>query len=385
MVRAQQTAVHRVTSNDSYGIKIGCFGQAVWVKLSYIKSFRGFIMKLKSFFLFIILLLSGVFVYSQEVAPVPVNPQDSPHTRGYTIGPGDQVAGTIHGEMGYDFVVNVDQDGMIIIPFVKRPIVAQCKTERELKAEIELEIKKYLRDPSFAFRVSERRSRPPVTVYGEINNPSAFMLTRKATLLEILAAAGGAKEQEASGLVEVRRPRTPMCMATDDKDNWTAQANNAPGGTSRSFRLADINLGREDSNPVIYPGDMILVQRAAPVYITGEVVAPQGVFLKERGLSLTEGLAQVGNVREKAKKSKINILRLKPGASAESKDRELIFANLDLIAKGKEKDIMLQPFDIVVVDKAKDPIGLAILNLALNAGKTFAYSTANVIPARIVY
>lgn len=346
-------------------------------------------MILKSLILLFTLLFVGTLAYAQEGSTVStVKPQGSREDsspRGYTLGPGDKLSGNVHGEMGYDFVATVDEDGMMEVPFIKTPVAAQCKTIPVLRAEIELEIKKYLRDPHFNLWIMENHSRPPVTVYGEINKVAEITLTRPRTLIEILAAAGGAKEQEASGLVEVRRPRTPLCMAADDKDNWAAQANTSAGVTSRTFRLADINVGKEDSNPVIYPGDMILVQRAAPVYITGEVVAPQGVFLKERGLSLTEGLAQVGNVREKAKKSKVSIMRLKPGASAESKDRELIFANLDLIAQGKEKDIMLQPFDIVVVDKAKDPIGLAILNLAIGAGKTFAYSAANVIPARIVY
>ena len=346
-------------------------------------------MKLKSFFLFNILLFSGTFVFAQApentVATQQDRPQNSSPVTGYTLGPGDQIAGNVFGELGYDFVVNVDEDGIIAIPFINKPIVAQCKTERELKTEIETEIRKYLRDPHLNFRVSEKHSRAPVTVYGEINKVAEITLTRPRTLLEILAAAGGAKEQEASGLVEVRRPRPPLCMAADDKDNWPAQANSEAGGASRMFRLTDINLGKEDSNPVIYPGDMVLVQRAAPVYITGEVVAPQGVFLKERGLSLTEGLAQVGNVREKAKKSKVSIMRLKPGASSESKDRELIFANLDLIAQGKEKDIMLKPYDIIVVDKARDPIAKTILDIAVNAGKTAIISGANVIPARIVY
>ena len=153
----------------------------------------------------------------------------------------------------------------------------------------------------------------------------------------------------------------------------------------RTFRLADINAGKEDSNPVIYPGDVILVKRAEPVYITGEVVAPQGVFLKERGLSLSEGLALVGNLRQGARKSKINIFRLKPGASLESKDREVITANLDLIAAQKQKDIMLQPYDIVIVDKAKKPIGLTIAEIALGAAKNAANSIPNTLSYKIIY
>ena len=263
-------------------------------------------MRLRTCFLFIILLSTGL-VYAQE-------PGEPAVVKGYMLGPGDQIAGNVNTEIGYEFVTTVDENGMVYLPFIEKPIVAQCRTETEVRDDIEAEIRKYIREPRLNFRIADKKSRPPVTVYGEINKPSEITLTRKATLLELLAATGGAKEQEASGLVEVRRPRTPLCMADGDPDNWKTNS-------SRTFRLADINAGKADSNPVIYPGDMILVQRASPVYITGEVVAPQGVFLKERGLSLTEGLAQVGNIREGAKKTKISIWRLKPGASLESRDR----------------------------------------------------------------
>lgn len=339
-------------------------------------------MKMKSFFLFIALLFAGVLVDAQDVASESsVTAQQKggdPLSRGYMLGPGDQIAGNVNGEIGYEFLSTVDENGMIYLPFAKNAIGAQCITENELRAAIEAELKKYLRNPQLNFRIVEKRSRPPVAVYGEVNKPSEITLTRPRTLIEIMAIAGGPRDQEASGLIEVRRPRTPLCMANDDKDNWTSTP-------SRTFRLADITAGKEEANPIIYPGDVVFVQRAAPVYITGEVVAPQGVFLKERGLSLTEGIAQVGNPRQGAKKSKVNIFRLKPGASPESKDREVITANLDLIAAQKQKDIMLQPYDIVVVDKAKKPIGLAIAEIALGAAKSAANSIPNTFSYKIIY
>lgn len=328
-------------------------------------------MNLRTCFLFIILLSS--LSYSQATTDAAA--------KGYLLGPGDRVAGNVNLEVGYEFVTTVDDNGMIYLPFIKTPILAQCRTETEVRSDIESEIRKYIREPRLNFRIDEKKSRPPITIYGEVNKVGETVPfdRRKPTLLEILGAVGGAKEQEASGLVEVRRPRTPLCMAADDPDNWKERP-------SRTFRLADINAGLPDSNPIIYPGDMIVVQRAAPVYITGEVVlGTPAVFLKERGLSLTEGLALVGNVREGAKTKAISILRLKPGASPESKDRELISANFDLIRKGRQKDVMLQPYDIVVVEKAKDPIWLAIVKTGLNAGKTFTSAAASVIPARIVY
>ena len=178
-------------------------------------------MKLTSFFLFFTLLFAGITNYAQEAAPEnTAKPQEDVSTKGYMLGPGDKVAGLVNGEVGYDFVTIVDENGRIYLPFGdKKSIIAQCRTESEVRNDIELEIKKYIREPHLNFRIDEKH-RPPVTIYGEINKPSELMLIRKATLVEVLAAAGGAREQEASGLVEVRRPRLPMCMADDDTDNW---------------------------------------------------------------------------------------------------------------------------------------------------------------------
>jgi len=335
-------------------------------------------MKFRSLILFTILTLSG-FVFAQDTPT-----QENTGTRGYTLGPGDQVAGTVHGEMGYDFVGTVDEDGMLAVPFMKRLVSAQCRTERELKAEIEIEIKKYLRDPSFNLRVTEKHSRPPVSISGEINKPSEIILTRKATLLEILSVAGGPKE-EASGEIQVTRPKTPLCMTENDPDNWKTVSIDATDVASRTYSYSKVMLGKEDSNPTIYPGDRILVKRAAPVYINGEVVGGQAVLLKENGLSLAGAIGMVGGGRPEANIKNIAIYRLKPGASRESQDRDLISANLKLIRQGKEKDVMLQPYDLIVVDKAKKSIGVVIAEMALNAAKSGASSFTNVIPYRIVY
>lgn len=348
-------------------------------------------MKFKSFILFIILIFSGVIVEAQNGADTSgniVNPQDSTHdvslSKGYTLGPGDQVVGRVLGEPEYDFVATVDEDGKIEIPFVKKPIIAQCRTERDIRADLTTVLRTYLREPQLSVRITEKRSRPPVSVSGEIMKQMEITLYRKATLIEVLSAAGGIKE-EAGGQIQVFRPKPPMCIAENDADNWKANSSDPTDVPSRIYSFANIKMGKEDSNPVIYPGDAIVVQRAAPIYVTGEVTAAQGVFLKEGGLSLTEALAMVGGVRHEAKTKDVTIQRLKSGASPSSKDRELISANFDLIRKGKQKDIMLQPYDIVVVDKAKEPIGLTIFKFALGAGKAAITAGANSLGYRAIY
>ena len=132
---------------------------------------------------------------------------------------------------------------------------------------------------------------------------------------------------------------------------------------------------------MIIPGDIIIILKAAPVYITGEVLAPQGLYLKENGLSLTEAIAKIGGVGREAKTKNIKIYRLK----ANSKDRDIIAVNYDLIKKGEQKDVMLEPYDIVEVDKASKSIGQTILEIVTGAGRTGISAVTQGLGTRVLY
>jgi polysaccharide export outer membrane protein len=308
-----------------------------------------------------------------------VVPPDVDAQKGYQIGPGDEITGKVLGEAQFDFVATVDENGQIEVPFFEQPIVAKCLSERELRADVTKLLSKYLRNPQLSLRVTDRKSRPPASVYGEVKTPGQVILVRRTTLLELLSFSGGVNE-EAGGMVQVFRTRPPICSEDTAEADWknSGEGLDVP---SRMYSLSSLRLGKEEANPVIYPGDVIVIQKASPVYITGEVVNPQGIYLKEGGLSLTEAIAKIGGVRREAKTKDVKIYRLK----SNSKDREIITANYDLIRKGEQKDVMLEPYDIVEVDKAKDNIGMAILKIAIGAGKTALGGFGNAIPTRVLY
>ncbi len=203
---------------------------------------------------------------------------------------------------------------------------------------------------------------------------------RKATLVEILAVSGGVKP-EAGGMIQIFRTRPPLCSETNEDSDWKAIGGDATDVPSRMYSLSSVKLGKEEANPIIYPGDVIVVQKASPVYITGEVVAPQGIYLKEGGLSLSEAIAMVSGVRREAKTKDVKIYRLK----ANSKDREVIAANYDMIRKGLQKDIILEPYDIVEVDKAKKSIAQTILELVSGAARTGLSSVTGGLGTSILY
>lgn len=322
----------------------------------------------------------GVCIWLVGVAAAQTPTPDVQAQRGYLVGPGDEITGKVLGEPQYDFVATVDEDGKIEVPFFDKPVIAKCRSERELRADIADLLSKYLRNPQVSVRVTDRKSRPPATIYGEVRTPQQVILMRKATLVELLAFSGGVTE-EAGGMIQIFRTRPPLCTEASEDTNWKPSGSDPTDVPSRLYSLSSVKLGKEEANPVIYPGDVIVVQKASPVYITGEVVAPQGIYLKENGLSLTEAIAKIGGVKREAKTRDIKIYRLKSG----SKERDVISANYDLIKRGQQKDVMLEPYDIVEVDHNKKGIGQTILELVAGATRTGISSMTTGLGTRVLY
>src|SRR5437763_5490037 len=128
-------------------------------------------MKLKLLFIGIVCILLVAFAYGQQpdavsvasppgvVAVQPNLPVNLGTSKGYLLGPGDQITATVAGEKDYDFIVTIDEAGKIEVPFSDKPIVARCMTERDLRNEVTKLLSKYLRDPQVNIR-TDKRSRP---------------------------------------------------------------------------------------------------------------------------------------------------------------------------------------------------------------------------------
>lgn len=307
---------------------------------------------------------------AQPTVPSVVSP------RGYLVGPGDVIEGKVLGENDFNFTATIDEDGNFEVPFFDKPIPAVCRTEKELRVEVTKLVAKYVRNPQVSVQVRERKSRPPATIYGEVRQQQQVVLTRKARLLELLSFAGGVTEK-AGGMIQIFRTQPLMCASPDEINDWKTEAGgNGLDVPSRIYSLNSVRQGKDESNPIIYPGDIIVVQKAAPVYIVGEVNSVGEFPLNEGGLPLTEAIARAGGVRREAKTKNITIRRLK----ANSKDREVISVNYDLIKKGQQKDVMLEPFDIVEIDKSKKSIPQILLEIATGG----IANTVAQIPVRVL-
>lgn len=292
--------------------------------------------------LVLIICLASVSIGVAQAVPV-----DAAAQRGYMIGPGDEITVKVLGESQFDFVATVDENGKIEVPFVDTPLDAKCMSERDLRVEVTKLLQKYLRNPQINLRVTDRKSRPPVSITGEVRQQQQITLIRRAHLLELISFAGGETERS-GGVIQVYRTRPPMCSDATAVAQWKAEAEGELGVPSRTYSLASLKQGKGEANPEIFPGDVIVVLKAAPVYVVGEVVKPGEFGIPEEGLPLTQALAMASGITRQAKSKSIKIYRRKQGVS----QPEVLTVDYNAIRKGELQDPVLSPFDIVEVGKS---------------------------------
>jgi polysaccharide biosynthesis/export protein len=310
---------------------------------------------------------------------------DEMGVRRYQLGPGDVLDLRVFGQQELNGPLEVDDEGNIHVPFVDKPIPARCRTDREVGKDITTALTKLLKNPQVSVRVLERRSRPPAVVFGSVRAPQRVQMLRKVRLLELLAISGGVTEQ-AGGAVQVFHTEPVMCP--DPEEALPApevKADTEPGKNPLNvpfslYKLADLKNGLNEANPVIRPGDIVIVQESSPIYITGSVVSPQGVFLRDK-LSLTRAIAMVGGLRKEAKDSAVRIYRQKQGSS----EPEVITVDFGAIRKKKQPDIELQAYDVIEVAESSYFSSANIIKTLFGAAQTGASTFSTYLPMRVIY
>jgi polysaccharide export outer membrane protein len=293
-------------------------------------------------------------VQSQEPQQpsAPSNPVYSPSTsvdtqgvKNYLLGPGDVIDVRVFGQGDLNAMAEVDSDGNISsLPFLDKAIVAKCRTEKAVQTDIAAAYAKYLKNPQISVRIAEKKSRTPATVFGAVRQPTRVMMLRKARLNEVMATSGGFTER-AAGTIQIVHTEPLMCpQAGEESQAAPLDPDKAP---MEIVKLSDLRAGKAHANPIIRPGDYILVTEAEPVYVIGSVMSPQSVYLTEQ-LTLSRAIAMVGGARKEGKLSDVRIHRQKPGAQ----EQEIIRVDYSAIKKNKAPDILLQAYDVIDVPEA---------------------------------
>jgi len=288
------------------------------------------------------LLIAGAAALAQQAAQPPVaaviQPDEAHAT--YLLGPDDTL--TIHAQNAPDLSdkpFRVDAAGEMKLPMIGRVHAGGLTTE-QLEAEIVEHLKVYLVDPEVTVGITEFRSQP-VSIVGAVAAPGVHQLEGQKTLVEMLAIAGGLR-QDAGPTVKITRRiefgRIPLPGAVDDP--------------THKYSMAEVNLKSvmEAKNPefniAIRPHDVISVPHAEVVYVIGEVNHAGALPLNEGdSLSVLEAVSSSGGMLHTAAISHARILRPVPG---EQKRAEVV-VDLKKIMAGQSADIPLLAGDILVV------------------------------------
>ena len=292
--------------------------------------------------------------------PSPDSSLDTQGTGKYLLGPGDVLDIRFFGQSELNTVVQVDGDGNITaLPFLDKPIIAKCRTDKDVQKDVMTAYQRLIKNPQVSVRITERNSRQPAVVFGAVRQPTRVEMKRRVRLNEMMAVAGGFTER-AAGTIQILHTEPLLCPEPGEE----AEAAPIDGAKLplQVIKISDLRTGDVKSNPVIRPGDYVQVTEADPVYFTGSVNAPGGIYLREQ-LMLSKALGMVGGPRKEAKTSDIRIYRQAPGSS----NQEIIHADLAAIRKNEKPDILLQPYDVIDVPEANPFASQRILSTLTGA------------------
>lgn len=279
----------------------------------------------------------------------------------YRIGPEDLLDVNVFEVPELTRVVRVSGDGSVSLPLIGRVMVAGLSTSQLQKSIADALRDRYVKDPQVSIFVREFHSQP-VMIMGSVAKPGIYNLQGSKSLLEVLAEAGGLAG-DAGQIVRISRRK--------QSSEKLPEAVTAEGTVAPDLERIEIDMeqllrsGNLELNVPIYGGDVINVEKAGVVYVSGDVGRPGGYVLKNRGreqLTVLQILALAGGVNRYAAKKQSRIIR-----TDEMGQRHEIALNLDKVLAGKAEDPVLKPDDILFVPSSA---ARPVLNRAIETAIT---------------
>lgn len=258
----------------------------------------------------------------------------------YLLGPDDQLE--ISGPELTDLPnkpLRVDGEGDIQVPLAGTVHVAGL-TVQQTEQKLDEVLSKYIKHPQVVVNVAEVRSQP-VSVLGAVNSPGVHQVQGHKTILEMLASAGGVR-QDAGYSIRITRQLEWGCIPL-------------PGAqldATGKYSVAEVNLRKimdaktPEENIQIFPHDVISIPKAEMVYVIGEVHRSGGFVLGEhQSISVLQALSLAEGLNTGADPRHAKILRLKQDAD----QREELKVDVKDALNGKKPDFPLQGEDILFI------------------------------------
>jgi len=251
-----------------------------------------------------------------------------------TLQPGDVLSIHVFRVAEFSKVVRIEEDGTFRYPLCGT-ITASGQTARAIAEEIEQRLAnaKQVQDPHVDVFVQDWGPRR-IYILGEVKSSQSMELPTygRMTALQALSAAGGFTESADLNNVAVLRRSAGKLVR--HKIDVSALASRQSGGDD--FKLL--------------PEDTLIVPKAPPVFIAGEVNSPTTIFIDtQRPPLVSELIIRAGSMKSGADAGNICIIRTDAKGN-----RDMIPASLKSQVLGNyENDVRITPGDYVLVGAAE--------------------------------
>ena len=159
----------------------------------------------------------------------------------YRLGPEDIISITIFGQDRYSRMgITIPPHGRISYPLIPEGIIVAGKTTEQVQEEIRKRLDEYIIDPQVTVSLDKAVS-AIYSVVGDVAQPGVRTMTRRYSITEALAMAGGV-------------------LDTGDKAKVVILRQQADGTVKPIFvNVKDIERGRAREMAFLVPGDQVLV------------------------------------------------------------------------------------------------------------------------------
>jgi len=231
----------------------------------------------------------------------------------YVIGPEDEISITVWDHPDLTRKIRVNLEGKISFPLIGEVPVGGLTTIEIEKKIGDLLNKDYIINPQVSVVIESYKS-SKVSIMGEVKMPGPYALTRRMNVVEALSLAGGLLS-EADHEIMIVRPkksdqagRALLPEEVEDSEIIRIQI--------RDMLQREGDMEEKARNIEVRNGDTIFVPKARMFYVTGEVMKP-GQYAYQRGMSLLHAISTAGGFTEKARRSKVKVVRQSQGKKVE--------------------------------------------------------------------
>jgi polysaccharide biosynthesis/export protein len=240
------------------------------------------------------------------------------------IGPGDLLHLQVYDTPEMEQRARVTDAGNIPFSFLGKVNVSGLTPEQAAEQiEHRLVASGVMLHPQVSVRV-EAYATQNASVMGQVVKPGTYEIDTSRKVVDLLAMAGG---------------------LTDMADRHITIQRSGPNKQNVVYYYSNAAATALSDDPMVFPGDTVVVPRVAVVYVLGDVLKPGGypMITNNSNMTVLQAIALAGYANHTAAVGKSKLVRATPAGVQE------IDLEVGLMQKGKKPDVALLPDDVIYV------------------------------------